>query len=45
MNGFVLYRGPSKSNGHPIVSIATDCKRPVSNKKTGTCQVYILRGI
>ena len=42
--GVVLYRGPSKLDGEPIVCIATGLKAPSKNPKTGTMvQTWILR--
>jgi hypothetical protein len=42
--GIVLFRGPSKIDGSPIVVIATGLRRPSQNAKTGAMvQVWILR--
>lgn len=44
MNGVVLYRGPSKLDGKPIVVIATGLKAKSNNAKTGDMiQTWILR--
>ena len=43
-NGYVLYRGPSKIDGKPIVMIATGFKTGSGNVKTGAMiQTWILR--
>ena len=44
-NGYVLWRGPSRLDGAPIVVIVTGCgPRPSDNPKTGPMlQTYILR--
>lgn len=43
-NGVVLYEGPSKLDGQPIVVIATGIKKASRNAKTGAMiQTYILR--
>lgn len=42
--GIIVYRGPSKINGKPIVVIVTGLNRPSKNAKTGEMlQTYILR--
>lgn len=42
--GFILYEGPSRIDGEPIVAIATGYGRKSQNTKTGhMIQVYILR--
>lgn len=42
--GMVVYRGPSRIDGSPIVAIATGLQRTTSNVKTGPMvQVWILR--
>lgn len=42
--GVVLYHGPSKLDGAPIVAIMTGIKNPSSNPKTGPmAQVWIMR--
>jgi hypothetical protein len=42
--GFVLYSGPSRIDGQPIVAIATGFRRKSRNPKTGDMiQVFILR--
>lgn len=44
MNGAVIYQGPSKLDGKPIVAIATGLKHASANRKTGDMvQTYILR--
>lgn len=41
--GIILYQGPSKINGKPIVVIATGFKNKTENRKTGnTIQTFIL---
>lgn len=43
-NGVILYEGPSKLDGQPIVVIATGLKTGSTNAKTGAMvQTYILR--
>lgn len=43
-NGVVLYEGPSKLDGAPIVVIATGLRNKSTNEKTGAMvQTYILR--
>lgn len=43
-NGVILYEGPSKLDGSPIVVIATGIKKKSSNEKTGgMVQTYIIR--
>ena len=43
-NGVILYEGPSKLDGKPIVVIATGIKQNSKNAKTGAMvQTYILR--
>lgn len=43
-NGIVIYEGPSKLDGAPIVVIATGLKQGSTNTKTGAMvQTYILR--
>jgi hypothetical protein len=43
-NGVILYRGPSKLDGAPIVVVATGLARGSRNAKTGAMvQTYILR--
>ena len=43
-NGVVLYRGPSRLDGAPIVVVATGLQRPSENEKTGPMvQTWILR--
>lgn len=43
-NGVILYEGPSKLDGKPIVVIATGIKKASTNAKTGAMvQTYILR--
>jgi hypothetical protein len=43
-NGVVLYRGPSRLDGSPIVAILTGIRRESKNPKTGKMlQVWILR--
>ena len=42
--GYVIYKGPSRINGQPIVAIATGFARPSRNPKTGPMiQTWILR--
>jgi hypothetical protein len=42
-NGVILYRGPSKLNGKPIVVVATGLARRSKNPKTGNeIQTYVL---
>jgi hypothetical protein len=42
-NGVVLWQGPSRLNGAPVVVIATGLRRPSTNVKTaGMVQVWIL---
>ena len=44
MNGVILYEGPSKLDGQPIVVIATGLKNKSNNGKTGDMiQTWILR--
>ena len=44
MQGFVMYRGPSRIDGSPIVVIATGLETGGNNSKTGSMvQVYIMR--
>ena len=44
MNGAVIYNGPSKLDGKPIVAILTGMKGNSSNPKTGgIAQLWILR--
>lgn len=43
-NGVILYEGPSKLDGKPIVVIATGIRKASTNAKTGAMvQTYILR--
>src|SRR5262245_24533883 len=43
-NGAILYQGPSRLNGEPIVVIATGLVHPSINRKTGPMvQTWILR--
>ena len=43
-NGYILFEGPSRLDGAPIVVIATGLKNKSSNRKTGAMvQTYILR--
>ena len=43
-NGIILYQGPSRLDGQPIVAIATGLARPSANAKTGRMvQTWILR--
>jgi hypothetical protein len=43
-NGYVIYRGPSRIDGAPIVAIATGFRDPTANRKTGPMiQTWILR--
>ena len=42
--GLVLYEGPSRLDGGPIVAVATGLRRPSANGKTGNMvQTWILR--
>jgi len=42
-NGYILYEGPSRLNGDPIVVIVTGVNRPSKNSKTGAMlQVWIM---
>lgn len=43
-NGLVLYRGPSRIDGQPLIVIATGLRDRSANRKTGAMvQTYILR--
>jgi hypothetical protein len=43
VQGLVIYRGPSRINGKPIVAVATNLDHASKNEKTGAVvQVYIL---